>query len=171
MGEAEILEKGALDQQKKPHMDRIPLQTAGGRADTRYNRALWAAPEYGVFDTKAKAEFAARKSSTQSREDVQYKKNVRAWVGAAKDALRSNDRYRIAETARETPYTPPGSEGVTEHLGISQHLAQANIAGQHIEQSIALSDERGGEKRYKKHRDEFASIVGTIDAQTAKWPE
>lgn len=147
--------------------DRIPIQSAGGRADTRFNRGYWAAPEYGIHKPEDRKAFAERKSRTQATEDVQYKKNVRAWVGAAKDALRSGDHYRIAETARETPYTPPGSEGITEHLGVSQHLAQANVEGQYIEQSIAT----GNKKRYQEHRGEFSSIVATIDAQTAKWHE
>lgn len=145
--------------------DRIPIQTAGGRAETRYNRAYEEAPSHGIFDKKGKSEFAERKSKTQAQADTHYKKNVRSWVDAAKDALSSGDKYRIAETAREIPYQEPGTEGITEHLGISQHMAQANVAGQHIEQSIALDDK----KRYKEHRDEFASILATIDAQTKNW--
>lgn len=162
-----FVNKAHRAKQNPDETDRIPHQTAGGRADTRYNRAYEEAPSHGIFGAKEKAEFAERKSKTQAGEDVQYKKNVRAWVRASKDALRSGNDYRIAETAREVPYTPPGSEGITEHEGISQHIAQANVAGQHIEQSLG----RGKNKEAKEHEHEFASIVDTIDAQTKSWPE
>ncbi len=145
--------------------DRLGAPGEGG------TRSLWAyyfemAPSYGIFDAEDRQEFADRMVQTASGEIGQSKRSIRSWVRAAQDALRSEDQYRIAETARNVFADIPGEVAdVPELRSIYEHLGQANIAAQHIENALGLGDDRA----YQEHRREFESIVAMIDSETKDW--
>jgi hypothetical protein len=138
--------------------DRLAAPGEGG------TRSLYAfyyarAPESGIFEPKARDQFAKEHVRAWNNENRVTRGNVRAWVRTTDEALATNDKRRISEAARSFPGAAGEVSSTPEWRVIQEQAGQADVAGQRIVQARNRRD-------YEREKEEIEGAVRNVDALT-----